>query len=73
VKHGICVNQVDVLQLAGVGASGSQARTYGTFKSATLADGSEITLRQSTTKGFAGIPTLEFRDTAGDMVVKIRY
>ena len=56
-----------------VGASGAQARTYGTVKSATLADGSVVTLRQRTTKGFAGTPTLEFRDTVGDMAVKVRY
>jgi RHS repeat-associated protein len=56
-----------------VGASSAQVRTYGAVKSATLADGSEITLRQSTTKGFAGTPTLEFRDTAGAIAVKVRY
>jgi RHS repeat-associated protein len=56
-----------------VSASGAQVRTYGTVKSATLADGSEVTLRTSTTKGFQGIPTLQFRDQVGEFDVKIRY
>ena len=56
-----------------VSASGAQVRTYGTVKSATLADGSEVTLRTSTTKGFQGIPTLQFRDQVGKFDVKIRY
>jgi RHS repeat-associated protein len=56
-----------------VSASGAQVRTYGAFRSATLADGSEITLRESTTKGFQGIPTLQFRDQVAKFDVKIRY
>lgn len=57
-----------------VSASGAKARQVAPgFFSATLADGSEITLRESTTKGFKGIPTLQFRDQVIKLDVKIRY
>jgi len=42
-------------------------------KAATLPDGSEVVLRESTTKGFTGTPTLEFRDNVGQVVTKVRY
>jgi len=56
-----------------VGTGGSSVRNYGSVKATTLADGSEVILRQSTTKGYAGTPTLEFQDKVGNVVVKVRY
>jgi hypothetical protein len=56
-----------------VNTGGSTVRNYGPVKATTLADGSEAVLRQSTTKGYAGTPTLEFRDNVGNMVAKVRY
>lgn len=57
-----------------VSASGAQVRTYyGPVKSATLADGTEAVLRTSTTKGYAGSPTLELQHKVGNLAVKIRY
>jgi RHS repeat-associated protein len=56
-----------------VSATGAQVRTYGPVKSATLADGSEAVLRTSTTKGYAGTPTLELQDKVGIVAVRIRY
>jgi RHS repeat-associated protein len=57
-----------------VDAGGATVRNYGpSVQAATLPDGSEVVLRQSTSKGFAGTPTLEFQDNIGQVLTKVRY